>query len=394
MPERPDFVFSGVNHGPEHGRGRAVLGHRLGGDGGGDARRAGHRASRSRAASPRRWPRIATCWSRPGAAGSRRVPDFPASRRCSTSTFRRVPATRGHGAPGDEARQPLLLRVAHADEGPLGPGDLLDRRRHASPGPGRRHSDHRRWHEGYISVTPLHMDLTNYCSSRRCGDGRWRGRGGRRLRRLPHPAGGDAAAEGHPRPRACCGPCRLVPRHLFVPESVRHRAYEDAALPIGSGQTISQPWVQARYLELLRLTGKERVLEIGTGSGYQTALLAMLGRPRCSASSGCRSWRSAAQKALAASSASSNVTILVGDGTLGWRPFAPYDAILVAAASPDIPEPLVEQLAPGGRLVIPLGDRRQPGPAPGHAPRRGPVRHHHARRRALRAALGEFGFRT
>ena len=128
---------------------------------------------------------------------------------------------------------------------------------------------------------------------------------------------------------------RLVPRHLFVPESVRHRAYDDAALPIGSSQTISQPWVQARYLELLALSGRERVLEIGTGSGYQTALLAML----CDAVF------------------IRNVTVLVGDGTLGWRPFAPYDAILVAAASPEIPGPLVEQLAPGGRMVIPLGDR-------------------------------------
>jgi len=148
---------------------------------------------------------------------------------------------------------------------------------------------------------------------------------------------------------------RMVPRHRFVPESVRHRAYDDAALPIGSSQTISQPWVQARYLELLRLTGRERVLEVGTGSGYQTALLAML----CDAVFSVERISGLARRARDALEASGirNVTVLVGDGTLGWRPFAPYDSILVAAASPEIPAPLVEQLAPGGRMVIPLGDR-------------------------------------
>jgi len=148
---------------------------------------------------------------------------------------------------------------------------------------------------------------------------------------------------------------RMVPRHLFVPQSVRHRAYDDAALPIGSSQTISQPWVQARYLELLSLTGRERVLEVGTGSGYQTALLALL----CDAVFSVERIPALAQRAREALEASGirNVTVLVGDGTLGWRPFAPYDAILVAAASPETPAPLVEQLAPGGRMVIPLGDR-------------------------------------
>jgi protein-L-isoaspartate(D-aspartate) O-methyltransferase len=148
---------------------------------------------------------------------------------------------------------------------------------------------------------------------------------------------------------------RMVPRHLFVPESVRHRAYDDVALPIGSGQTISQPWVQARYLELIGLTGRERVLEVGTGSGYQTALLAML----CDGVFSVERIPALAQTARAALEAAGirNVTVLVGDGTLGWRPFAPFDAILVAAASPEIPAPLVEQLAPSGRMVIPLGDR-------------------------------------
>ena len=146
-----------------------------------------------------------------------------------------------------------------------------------------------------------------------------------------------------------------VPRHLFVPESVRHRAYEDAALPIGGGQTISQPWVQARYLELAGLSGRERVLEVGAGSGYQTALLALLA-DAVFAVERIPSLAQGARRALEAAGIR-NVTVLVGDGTLGWRPFAPYDAILVAAASPDIPAPLVEQLAPGGRLIIPLGDR-------------------------------------
>jgi protein-L-isoaspartate(D-aspartate) O-methyltransferase len=148
---------------------------------------------------------------------------------------------------------------------------------------------------------------------------------------------------------------RTIPRHLFVPESVRHNAYDDAALPIGSGQTISQPYVQARYLELVGLTGKEKVLEIGTGSGYQTALLALLASMVFSV----ERVAPLAQRAKTALAASGirNVTILVGDGTLGWRPFAPYDSILVSAASPEIPAPLVEQLAVGGRMVIPLGDR-------------------------------------
>jgi protein-L-isoaspartate(D-aspartate) O-methyltransferase len=146
-----------------------------------------------------------------------------------------------------------------------------------------------------------------------------------------------------------------VPRHLFVPESVRHRAYEDSALPIAAGQTISQPWVQARSLELARLTGRERVLEIGTGSGYQTALLAALAEQVFSVER-VPALAQAAKAALAAAGVR-HVTVLVGDGSLGWRPYAPYHAIIVAAASPDVPGPLLEQLTPGGRLVLPLGDR-------------------------------------
>jgi protein-L-isoaspartate(D-aspartate) O-methyltransferase len=148
---------------------------------------------------------------------------------------------------------------------------------------------------------------------------------------------------------------QMVPRHLFVPESVRHRAYDDTALPIGSGQTISQPYVQARYLELIGLTGREKVLEIGTGSGYQTALLGLLASMVFSVERVPHLAQSA--RTALGNAGIRNVTVLVGDGTLGWRSFAPYDAILVSAASPEIPAPLVEQLAPGSRMVIPLGDR-------------------------------------
>lgn len=147
-----------------------------------------------------------------------------------------------------------------------------------------------------------------------------------------------------------------TPRHLFVPESVRHRAYEDSALPIGSGQTISQPFIQALYLEVIAMTGRERVLEIGTGSGYQTALLSLLAGSVFSV----ERIPALAQSARAALDAAGirNVSIFVGDGTLGWRPYAPYDAILVSAASPVIPKPLVDQLAPGGRMVVPIGDKQ------------------------------------
>lgn len=148
-----------------------------------------------------------------------------------------------------------------------------------------------------------------------------------------------------------------VPRHLFVPESARHRAYEDSALPIGAGQTISQPYVQARSLELLRLRGSDRVLEVGAGSGYQTALLASLASTVLGVERLPELAR-AARDALAAAGIG-NASVVVGDGTLGWRPYAPYDAIVVAAASPRVPTPLAEQLAEGGRMVIPLGDQDQ-----------------------------------
>ena len=144
-----------------------------------------------------------------------------------------------------------------------------------------------------------------------------------------------------------------TPRHLSVPQALRHRAYEDAALPIGNGQTISQPFTQARYLETLALTGRERVLEIGTGSGYQTALLAALA-DQVFTIERVRGLAETAQAALKAAAAA-NVSLLVGDGTLGWSAYAPYHAILVAAGGPEVPQPLVDQLTPRGRMIIPLG---------------------------------------
>ena len=147
----------------------------------------------------------------------------------------------------------------------------------------------------------------------------------------------------------------LTPRHLFVPSGIRHRAYEDNALPIGNGQTISQPSTHARYLELLKLTGTERVLEIGTGSGYQTVLLSHLAAQVFSVER-VTSLLDSARLAIRAAGAS-NVSLMAGDGTLGWREYAPYDAILITAASPDVPEPLLRQLAEGGRLLAPLGER-------------------------------------
>lgn len=144
-----------------------------------------------------------------------------------------------------------------------------------------------------------------------------------------------------------------TPRHLFVPTGVAHRAYEDSALPIGNGQTISQPSVHARYLQTIGFKGTERVLEIGTGSGYQTVLLAHLAGQVFSMER-IGTLLDRAREAIRASGVS-NVSLLAGDGTMGWSGFAPYDAILVSAGAPAVPEPLAQQLAEGGRLLIPIG---------------------------------------
>ena len=147
-----------------------------------------------------------------------------------------------------------------------------------------------------------------------------------------------------------------VPRHLFVPTGVRHRAYEDSALPIGNGQTISQPSIHARYLELLKLKGTEKVLEIGTGSGYQTALLSRVASQVFSIER-IAPLLDKAREVLQEMKGANNISFMLGDGTLGWRQFAPFDAILVGAGAPEVPAAYTEQLAEGGRLLIPIGDR-------------------------------------
>lgn len=147
----------------------------------------------------------------------------------------------------------------------------------------------------------------------------------------------------------------MVPRHVFVPESLRYEAYDDNPLPIGHGQTISQPYMVALMTELLDLRGHERVLEVGTGCGYQAAVLSRL----CD-------WvytvelikaLSDVARGILAQCGYDNISFKVGDGTLGWPEEAPFDGIIVTAGAPDIPHTLVDQLAMGGRLVIPVGDR-------------------------------------
>ncbi len=147
-----------------------------------------------------------------------------------------------------------------------------------------------------------------------------------------------------------------IPRHVFVEEKFRSQAYEDRPLPIGCGQTISQPFMVALMTQLLDLKPEDRVLEIGGGSGYHTAILASLARQVVSI----ERIPELAERAAArlAQLGFDNAIVTVGDGTTGWRPLAPYDAILVAAGSPDIPQPLIDQLNVGGRLVIPVGEER------------------------------------
>jgi protein-L-isoaspartate(D-aspartate) O-methyltransferase len=146
---------------------------------------------------------------------------------------------------------------------------------------------------------------------------------------------------------------RKVPRHLFVEGHQRMNAYNDTPLPIGEGQTISQPLMVAMMSEALQLSGTETVLEIGTGSGYQTAILAELVQ-RVYSMERIPSLTGKARKTID-SLGYNNVLIKLSDGTLGWNEYAPYDRILVTAGSPSIPVPLTEQLKPGGILVIPVG---------------------------------------
>jgi protein-L-isoaspartate(D-aspartate) O-methyltransferase len=150
------------------------------------------------------------------------------------------------------------------------------------------------------------------------------------------------------------GAMRKVPRHLFVEEALQSQAYSDHPLPIGEKQTISQPYMVALMTEALSLTGKEKVLEIGTGSGYQTAVLAELASKVFSV----ERIRSLAIKArkLLLELGYLNTEVKFSDGTVGWLDESPFDAIMVTAGSPEIPQPLIDQLKVGGRMAIPVGD--------------------------------------
>jgi len=148
---------------------------------------------------------------------------------------------------------------------------------------------------------------------------------------------------------------RKVPRHLFVPEEFRSHSYNDHPLPIGEGQTISQPYMVALMTDILNLSGEEKVLEIGTGSGYQAAILAELGKEVYTVERH-RALAERAEKVLKDLNYQ-NVRVLVGDGTKGWKEFSPYQKIIVTASAPDVPQPLFEQLDEMGRLAIPIGGR-------------------------------------
>ena len=154
---------------------------------------------------------------------------------------------------------------------------------------------------------------------------------------------------------------RRVPRHLFVEPSLWPHAYDDTPLPIGERQTISQPYMVALMSEALELAdGGEHVLEVGTGSGYQTAVLAELGANVLSLER-IPALAVRARDLLGTLGYLDRVTVEVGDGTLGWSDEAPYDAIIVTAGAPQIPRPLIDQLGPGGRLVLPMGEEELQG---------------------------------
>lgn len=148
---------------------------------------------------------------------------------------------------------------------------------------------------------------------------------------------------------------RLVPRHIFVEESLKGEAYDDNPLPIGDGQTISQPYMVALMTELLELRGPERVLEIGTGSGYQAAILSRI----CSRVFTIERFSDLSERAQEAVAACGydNISFSIGDGTTGWAEEAPFDGIIVTAGAPMVPLVLVDQLVENGKLVVPVGDR-------------------------------------
>jgi protein-L-isoaspartate(D-aspartate) O-methyltransferase len=182
----------------------------------------------------------------------------------------------------------------------------------------------------------------------RAAGGRWHVSRRRMLERL---------ARGGIRDERVLQALASVPRHALVPEALGHRAYDEAPLPIGAGQTISAPGTVAAMSAALALAGEEKVLEIGTGSAYQAAVLARLAA-RVISIERVPALASRARRALDRMGVS-NVVVHLGDGTRGWLPEAPYDAIVVTAGGPEIPEPLLAQLAPGGRLVGPFGPRGQ-----------------------------------
>jgi len=157
------------------------------------------------------------------------------------------------------------------------------------------------------------------------------------------------------RDKAVLNAMHTVPRHLFLDESAQYRAYDDMALPIGEGQTISQPYMVAIMTELLGLTGREKVLEIGTGSGYQAAVLAHLAKEVFTIERIASLAEKAEQKFRGL--AYFNIHVRVGDGTLGWPEEAPFDGIVITAGSPKIPDPLKEQVSENGIIVIPVGSR-------------------------------------
>ncbi len=150
---------------------------------------------------------------------------------------------------------------------------------------------------------------------------------------------------------------RKVPRHAFVPEDMKSYAYQDEPLPIGEGQTISQPYIVAYMTEVLKLRADERILEVGTGSGYQTAILAELAKEVYTVEIiGTLSLR--AQEVLR-ELGYQNIFFKIGDGTLGWKEYAPYDSIMVTAAPPSVPKALQDQLRVSGKMIIPVGSEFQ-----------------------------------
>jgi protein-L-isoaspartate(D-aspartate) O-methyltransferase len=155
---------------------------------------------------------------------------------------------------------------------------------------------------------------------------------------------------------AVLGAMETVPRHEFVPGELRSRAYEDAPLPIGAGQTISQPYIVAAMTAALRLRPGHRVLEIGTGCGYQAAVLSRLAKEIFTIE--CRAELAAAASERLTRLGYHHVHVHCGDGTLGLPEFAPFDALLVAAAAPAVPRPLLNQLADRGRMILPVGDEQ------------------------------------